>query len=49
MILSTRHTDDIYLPDIDHSARRLPLIPHYSRDAVDKHERRIRDVYFERR
>ncbi|XP_067947460.1 ciliary microtubule inner protein 2C-like [Watersipora subatra] len=49
MVLSTRHTDDIYLPNIGHSARRLPLIPHYNRDAVDKHERRIRDVYFERR
>lgn len=48
MILSTRHTDDINLPYLDHVARRPPLIRHFT-TLSSQRDREMRDVYFEKR
>lgn len=48
MILSTRHTDDINLPHLDHVARRPPLIRHFT-TLSSQRDREMRDVYFEKR
>ncbi|KAK3602601.1 hypothetical protein CHS0354_034328 [Potamilus streckersoni] len=48
MILSTRHTDDIQLPRLDHEARRMPLIRSFS-DVSSQRDREMRDVVFEKR
>ncbi|XP_060571520.1 ciliary microtubule inner protein 2C-like [Ruditapes philippinarum] len=48
MILSTRHTDDINLPYLEHEARRLPLIKRTSTMSSQR-DREMRDVVFEKR
>ncbi|KAL5019707.1 hypothetical protein ScPMuIL_002599 [Solemya velum] len=48
MVLSMRHRDDINLPDIEHQARRTPIISRRSLNSSQR-DREIRDVYFEKR
>lgn len=48
MVLSTRHLDDINLPDIEHQARRCPLVKRKSLTSSQR-DREMRDVYFEMR
>ena len=48
VIMSTRHSDNINLPFLDHEARRSPLIRRVA-DSSSQRDREMRDVYFEKR
>lgn len=48
IVMSTRHLDDINLPEIDHLARRNPLVSRKSRNSSQR-DREMRDVNFEMR
>merc|ERR1711976_136774 len=47
MILSTRYTDDISVPNQDHIARRKPITKSSPALTPSQRDREIRDVYFE--
>ncbi|VDI10828.1 ciliary microtubule inner protein 2C-like [Mytilus galloprovincialis] len=48
VIMSTRHSDNINLPYLDHEARRSPLIRRFA-DRSSQRDREMRDVCFEKR
>ena len=48
IIMSSKYSDDINLPHLDHEARREPIIRRFSR-RTNVREREMRDVHFEKR
>ncbi|KAK7100972.1 ciliary microtubule inner protein 2C-like isoform X1 [Littorina saxatilis] len=48
IIMSTKYSDDINLPNLDHAARRQPLIRRFN-PKTNLRDREMRDVHFEKR
>lgn len=48
IIMSTKYSDDINLPYLDHEARRKPIVNQLSTQ-TNMREREMRDMHFEKR